>query len=82
MYQFKTWANNLENEGVKSEETNVVIQKVEYRNTDRIEKSINTVNYVTKRKVTKDYYKRKEAKPFGIGSGFDDLKSNAATSTV
>jgi len=82
MYQFKTWTNNLENEPTKTKETAIVIQKVEYRNTDRIEKSINTINYVTTRKVTKDYYKRKEAKPFGIGNGFDDLKTNAAISTV
>lgn len=60
----------------------MTIQRVEYRNTDRVEKSINTQAFVTSRKVTKDYAKRAEMKPFGIGSGFDDLKTNAAISTV
>jgi hypothetical protein len=82
MYQFKSWSNNLEADGVKAKETNILIQRIEYRNTDRLEKSINTTAYVTTRKVTKDYAKRAEMKSFGIGLGFDDLKSNASTSTV
>jgi hypothetical protein len=32
--------------------------------------------------VTKDYQVRAKADPFGIGQGFDDLKTNAAISTV
>ena len=42
MRQFRTWTNNLENEGTKPEEEKYVIQRVEYRNVDRIEKSVNT----------------------------------------
>ena len=32
--------------------------------------------------MTKDYQVRGKATPFGIGAGFDDLKTNAAISTV
>ena len=32
--------------------------------------------------MTKDYQVRAKATPFGIGQGFDDLKTNAAISTV
>lgn len=48
----------------------------------RIEKSIKVNTFTSTREVTKDYYKRAEMKPFGIGSGFDDLKSNASVNTV
>ena len=37
---------------------------------------------MNERKVTKDYFVRAKAAPFGIGQGFDDLKTNAAISTV
>ena len=82
MRQFKTWTNNLEREPVKPEEEKLVIQRVEYRNVDRIEKSINTTCYLNKSKVTKAYKDRIEMKPFGIGNGFEDLKANSACSTV
>jgi hypothetical protein len=42
MRQFKTWKNNLEKEPVKPEEEKLIIQRVEYRNVDRMERSINT----------------------------------------
>ena len=79
---FKTWVNNLEKEATKLEEDKIVIQKVEYRNTDRVEKSIQAQAYVQKRQVTKAYYERAKMKPFGIGQSFDDLKTNAAITTV
>ena len=37
---------------------------------------------MTKQKVTKYYLVRAKAAPFGIGQGFDDLKTNAAICTV
>ena len=82
MRQFKTWKNNLEAESTKLTEERVVIQKVEFRNIDRLEKSIATMAYKVARPVTKGYAERKEVKPFGIGSSFEDLKTNAAISTV
>ena len=67
---------------MKPEEEKLVIQRVEYRNVDRVEKSINTQCYVNKSVVTKAYKDRVALKPFGIGSGFEDLKSNSSCSTV
>jgi hypothetical protein len=55
---------------------------VEYRNTDRVEKSINCQAFITQKQVTKDFKARAERAPFGIGQSFDDLKTNAAISTV
>ena len=82
MRQFKTWKNNLESDAVKPDESNKIIEKIEYRNTDRVEKHISTQAYNVKRQVTKDYFVRENAKPFGIGDTFDDLKTNAAITTV
>ena len=83
MRQFKTWKNNLESESTKLPEERVVVQKVEYRNVDRLEKSVATQAFVTKMPVTKGYYERqKDWKPFGIGVSFEDLKTNAAITTV
>ena len=64
------------------DETKVIVQRVEYRNLDRVEKSINCTAFVHKFKVTKGHKERIEMKPFGIGAGFDDLKTNAAICTV
>ena len=83
MRQFATWTNNLEKEPFKHDEERVVIQKVEYRNVDRLEKSIATVAFKTNMDVTKDYFQRKnEFKSFGIGTSFEDLKTNSAITTV
>ena len=82
MRQFKTWTDNLEKDPVKYTEEKIVIQRVEYRNLDRVEKSIQCTSFVTQQKVTKDFKVRAEAKPFGIGVSFDDLKTNAAICTV
>lgn len=83
MYQFKKWSNNLEKEPTKIKEEARTIQKVEFKNmTTRIEKSIATQGYKTKRTVTKDYFERKEQKPFGIGNTYDDLKANSVIATV
>lgn len=59
-----------------------MIQKLEYRNAQRIEKSIKTTSFTSTRTVTKDYYVRAKQTPFGIGTGFDDLKANASINTV
>ena len=82
--QFKPWTNNLESEAKKPEEAKLIIQRVEYRNVDRVEKSINTQCYVNKSYVTKAYKDRVDGnfKPFGVGQGFEDCKANAACSTV
>ena len=82
MRQFKVWSNHLEDDSTKLPEEKVVIQKVEFRNVDRLEKSVNTMAYMVKRPVTKGYAERKEVKPFGIGTNFEDLKTNSAISTV
>jgi hypothetical protein len=82
MRQFKTWTDNLEKEPVKYTEEKIVIQRVEYRNSDRVEKSIQCTSFVTQQKVTKDFKVRSETNSFGIGVSFDDLKTNAAICTV
>ena len=82
MRQFKTWTNNFEKDAVKPKETEYHIQRIEYRNADRVEKTISTQAFQVKRPVTKDYYERKNIKPYGIGESFDDLKTNAAITTV
>jgi hypothetical protein len=38
--------------------------------------------YKVTRPVTKAYYNRINQKPFGIGSGFEDLKTNSVISTI
>lgn len=82
MQQFKTWTNNLEKEPAPVKTKNIVIQRIEYRANDRLEKSISTTAYSENRLVTKDFEKRKQNKPFGIGTNFDDLKTNNVISTV
>jgi len=82
MRQFKTWTNKQEAESVKLQEDKAVVQRIEFRNTDRVEKSIAVECYTNKQAVTKDFYKRQEIKPFGIGASFDDLKTNNAITTV
>ena len=58
MRKFRPWVNNLEKESTKHEEDKYIVQKIEYRNTDRVEKSIATQVYVSKREVTKGYFER------------------------
>lgn len=82
MRQFKRWENNLEKEPVKPEEEKHVIFKIEYKVTDRVEKQIETIAYKTKHLVHKDITKRDAAKPFGIGTSFEDLKTNNVISTI
>ena len=72
----------MEKESVKVEEAPLVIEKIEFRNQDRWEKKINTQTYKVTRPVTKGYFERQKIKPFGIGTSFEDLKTNAAISTV
>ena len=65
---FPTWTNNLEKEPVKPNEIKKVIEKIEYKTKQKINKQIEVRSYVIKRKVTKDYLERQQKlKPFGIG---------------
>ena len=82
MRQFKRWENNLEKEPVKPEEVKDVVFKIEYKVTDRVEKQIETQAYLTKHMVSKDCLKRANMKPFGIGTSFEDLKTNSVISTI
>ena len=58
MRQFKTWTNNMEKEPVKVKEEKINIQKVEYRNTDRMEKTIVCATLKSSMPVTKGYFER------------------------
>ena len=82
MRQFKRWENNLEKEPVRPEEVNHTVFKIEYKVTERVEKQIETQAYVTKHMVSKDCLKRATMKPFGVGTSFEDLKTNSVISTV
>ena len=42
MRRFQPWQNNLEKDAKKFEEEKIIIQKVEYKNIDRVEKAIST----------------------------------------
>ena len=67
MRQFKTWVNKQETESEKLVEKELMISRIEYRGTDRYEKSIKVQAFENKQVVTKDFFARKEIKPFGIG---------------
>ena len=58
------------------------IRKIEYKGIDRFEKKIECHAYKIARNVTKAYFNRVNQKPFGIGSGFEDLKINSVISIV
>ena len=55
---FPAWTNNLEKEPVKPTEIKKVIEKIEYKTKQKINKQIEVRSYVIKRKVTKDYLDR------------------------
>ena len=80
--QFRKWENNLEKDVTKIEEEKVPIRKIEYKGLDRYEKQMDVIAYKVTRPVTKAYYERAQLKPFGIGTNFDDLKTNSVISTV
>jgi hypothetical protein len=80
--QFRVWKNNLEKESTKYPEAPRTIQKIEFKQIDRLEKNINTQGYKVKWPVTKAYADRVKAEPFGIGNTFDDQKANSVISTV
>ena len=82
MRQFKTWQNNLEKDPVKLTEEKQEIQRIEFRQKDRVEKTINVQAYVNKQKVTKGYFERQKWDEFGIGESWEDRKTNAAVNTV
>jgi hypothetical protein len=83
MRQFTPWINVMEQEVKKVDEEPLMVTKVEYRVSDRLEKSINTQTYKVKASVSKHYFDRKKNfKPFGIGHDFKDLKTNSAITTV
>ena len=79
---FKKWENNLEKDSSKIEEEKVPIRKIEYRGIDRYEKQSDVIAYKVTRTVTKAYYDRIQQKPFGIGTNFEDLKTNSVISTI
>jgi hypothetical protein len=79
---FKKWENNLEKDSSKIEEEKVPIRKIEYRGIDRYEKQSDVIAYKVARPVTKAYYDRIQQKPFGIGTNFEDLKTNSVISTI
>ncbi len=82
LLMFRQWQNNLEKESSKIEEEKVPIRKIEYRGSDRYEKQSDVIAYKVARPVTKAYYDRIQQKPFGIGTNFEDLKTNSVISTI
>ncbi len=82
LLMFRQWQNNLEKESSKIEEEKVPIRKIEYRGIDRYEKQSDVIAYKVARPVTKAYYDRIQQKPFGIGTNFEDLKTNSVISTI
>lgn len=80
---FPAWTNNLEKEPVKPTEIKKVIEKIEYKTKQKINKQIEVRSYVIKRKVTKDYLERQQKlKPFGIGQTDDDIRQNVNLTSV
>ena len=79
---FKKWENNLEKDSTKVEEEKVPIRKIEYRGSDRYEKQSDVIVYKVNRSVTKAFYERILQNPFGIGTSFEDLKTNSVISTI
>ena len=82
MRNFKTWVNKQDTESEKLKDKEIMISRIEYRGTDKYEKSIKAQVYENKQIVTKDFFARKEIKPFGVGTSHDDLKTNSAITTV
>ena len=58
MKQFKPWKNNLEKDTTKIPEEKLIITRVEYKTTDRVEKSVATQAFKINRQVTKEYLER------------------------
>ena len=77
------WENNLEKDPVKPVETRKVIQKIEYKSKQKIQKEVEVRSFVIKRKVTKDYLERQaKLRPFGIGTTEDDIRQNVNLTSV
>ena len=77
------WENNLEKEPVKPVEIRKVIQKIEYKSKQKIQKDVEVRSFVIKRKVTKDYMERQQKmSPFGIGVSEDDIRQNVNLTSV
>ncbi len=58
MRQFKTWVNKQDTESEKLKDKEIMISRIEYRGTDKYEKSIKAQVYENKQVVTKDFYVR------------------------
>ena len=72
---FPGWSNNLEKEPVKPAEVKKVIEKIEFKSKQKINKQVEVRSFVVKRRVTKEYLERQaKLKPFGIGTTDDDLR--------
>jgi hypothetical protein len=82
MRRFQKWENNLEKESAPLQQKKVEVDRVEYRASDKLEKKIACTAFVEQRQVSKDYFKRIQQAPFGIGNSFEDLKTNNVISTV
>ena len=80
---FPGWTNNLEREPAKPAEVKKVIEKIEYKSKQKINKQIEVRSFMIKRRVTKDYLERQQKlKPFGIGTTDDDLRQNVNLTSV
>jgi hypothetical protein len=65
----------LEKEPAKPNEIKKVLEKIEYKSKQKINKQIEVRSFVIKRRVTKDYLERQQKlKPFGIGTTDDDIR--------
>ncbi len=65
----------MEKEPAKPNEIKKVLEKIEYKSKQKINKQIEVRSFVIKRRVTKDYLERQQKlKPFGIGTTDDDIR--------
>ena len=55
---FPTWTNALEKEPAKPNEIKKVLEKIEYKSKQKINKQIEVRSFMIKRRVTKDYLER------------------------
>ena len=90
MRRFLPWTNNL-NEANKSTEppvkdTKIVIQKIEYKLDNRMQKEIECRALQSQVKVTKGYTQRKAKRPtdsvFGVENSAQEIRNNVGCTIV
>lgn len=72
----------MEKEPLKIQETKHIIDKIEYKGYQKVKKTIEVRSFLIKRRVTKGFLERQKMKPFGIGTGEDDLRQNVNLTSI